>query len=119
MHKIILSSKAKQARSVYYRERYRKDPAKHKQYVCNMWEKKARALYENEYIPPKKEGELSAQAAELRRRYYAEYRKKNGDQIRTKHREYMKDYSKKNRDKLRDKQAQYTHDYWERKAQAI
>lgn len=116
MSKLVLSDGAKAARADYYRKRYKRDPAKHRQAELNMWEKKARALYENEYIPPKKDGELSAQAAELRRKYNAEYRKKNRDRIRAYRKEYMKTYTAKHRDKLREKQKKYMHDYWERKA---
>ena len=67
-------------------------------------------LYDKEYIPPVKEGVLSKQAAELRRQYYAAYRKKTGPtQAR---REYMKRYREKNKDKI----SKYNQDYWERKA---
>lgn len=105
-----MTEEAKEARRKYYRERYKTDKAKHKIYVCHVWENKARKLYDKEYIPPVKEGVLSEQAAELRRQYYAEYRKKTGPtQAR---RDYMKRYRAKNKEKI----TQYNKDYWERKA---
>jgi len=105
-----MTEKAKKARREYYRGRYKADPEKHKLYVYNVWEKKARALYDKEYIPPVKPGVLSEQAAELRRRYYADYRKKNG--YNKTRREYMKKYRAKNKEKI----AAYNQNYWERKA---
>ena len=107
---MTMTEAAKEARRKYYRGRYKTDKEKHKIYVCHVWENKARKLYDKEYIPPVKEGVLSKQAAELRRQYYAAYRKKTGPtQAR---REYMKRYREKNKDKI----SKYNQDYWERKA---
>lgn len=116
MSKLVLSEGAKAARADYYRKRYKRDPERHRQAELKMWEKKARALYENEYIPPKKDGELSAQAAELRRQYNAAYRKKNRERLRAYRKEYMKTYTAKHKEKLQANQKRYMHDYWERKA---
>ena len=109
MSKKILSEGAKQARRKYYRDYYKSNPERHRIYICRSWEKKARALYDKEYIPPKKDGELSAQAREVRNRYYAERHKKKT------HKEYMKAYRATHKEQI----AKYNHDYWERKAAAV
>lgn len=45
------------------------------------WEKKAREQYGREYKAPENNNELSAQAVEIRRAYYATYRKNNPEII--------------------------------------
>lgn len=106
-----LSEEAKEARREYYRGRYKTDPDKHKVYVCRMWERKAQNVFGTLYVPPTTEGVLSDQAAELRRRYYSEYRKTHD----TDRSEYMKEYRKSHRDQLEKN----SRDYWERKGKAI
>lgn len=106
-----LTQGAKDARREYYRDRYKRDPDKHKKYVCRMWERKAQQFFGALYVPPDREGELSAQAAELRRRYYSEYRKTHS----TDRTEYMREYRNNHREKL----TQYQHDYWERKGKKV
>ena len=102
-----MSEGAKEARREYYRRRYRTAPEKHKVYVFHMWEKKAKDFFGALYSPPDREGVLSVQASELRRRYYAEYRKTHD----TSRSDYMKEYRKNHKEKL----SQYQRDYWERK----
>lgn len=106
-----LSEQAKEARRAYFRGRYKSAPDKHKAYVCHMWEKKAQQFFGTLYIPPDREGVLSDQAAELRRRYYSEYRKTH----ETDRSAYMREYRKNHKEKL----SQYQRDYWERKGKKV
>lgn len=106
-----MSEGAKEARREYYRERYKSAPGKHKVYMCRVWEKKAAVFFGSLYVPPTREGVLSNQAAELRRRYYSEYRKTHD----TKRTAYMREYRKSHREQV----SQYNRDYWERKADAL
>ena len=107
------SVEAKKLRAEYYRARYARDPAKCRRYQMNVWENKAKAIYGDDYIPPKDDEELSAQARLLRRNYFRKYRKAHEDEIR----EYMRKYQKEHKSNVsREKHREYEHNYWERKA---
>ena len=107
------SVKAKEIRAEYYRARYARDPVKHKNYQMQSWENKAKAIYGDDYMPPEKEGELSAQARLIRRAYYRKYRDANRERIN----EYSKNYQRAHTSEYRrEKQKEYNRNYWERKA---
>ena len=91
--KCVLSPEASKSRREYYREWRASNSKSNKAIKLRYWEKKAQAFYGKDYKGPVKDGELSPQAKEVRRKYYAEYRRNNKDTI-----------SKAN------------HNFWERKA---
>ena len=79
--KCELSPIATKTRSEYYRTWRANNKAVDRATKQRYWEKKAQAFYGADYIPPESSDELSPQAKEVRRRYYAEYRNNNPETI--------------------------------------
>lgn len=94
--KCELSPEAAKVRSSHYKKWRSDNPEKAKAIRLRYWEKKAQEYYGEDYIGPGEGDELSRQAREVQRKYYAEYRKKNPDII-----------SKANKN------------YWERKVETV
>lgn len=109
--KYELSQGALEARRAYYRSRKTSHPESkelHRKYSLHVWENKAKALHGKNYVPALPGEEISRQAAQIRRDYQRDYRKKNAESVRR----YQRDYRKKHPEKMK----QYVRDYWERKA---
>ena len=77
----ILSPEASRSRAEYYRRYRAKNRSGDKAIKLRYWEKKAQEFYKEEYVGPKPGESLSSQAREVRRKYYAEYRKNNQETI--------------------------------------
>lgn len=73
----LLSPEAAKTRREYYRKWRANNRKADKATKFRYWEKKAQEYYGADYIGPLPGEELSRQAREVRRKYYAEYRKKN------------------------------------------
>lgn len=83
-----LSPEAVRSRNTYY-QKWRSDhPQDSKVIQCRYWEKKAKALYGPYYVGSDAEDVLSQQAREVRRKYYADYSKKNADAIRKNNKDF-------------------------------
>ena len=76
-----LSPEAAKTRRKYYREWRAKNRGADKAIKFRYWEKKAQEYYGADYVGPLPGEELSRQARDVRRKYYAEYRKKNQTNI--------------------------------------
>ncbi len=83
-----LSSEAASARSEYFKLYRAEHPESIKAVRLRYWEKKAQEFYGVDYVGPKPGEELSSQARELRRKYYADYREKNSEAIKKSHKAY-------------------------------
>lgn len=76
-----LSPEATALRAENMRQWRRDHPDKARATGLRYWEKKARIYYGDDYQAPTTPDVLSPQAVEMRRRYYATYRKNNPDII--------------------------------------
>ena len=72
-----LSLKAREARAEYYRSWRVEHPESARATQLRYWEKKAQAIYGADYVAPLPGEEISTQALEVRRAYYAERRKRD------------------------------------------
>ena len=80
--KNVLTDKATDARRAYYQKWNAENSDRIRLYNLKKWESKACQTFGSDYIPPKDGEILSRQASELRRQYYADYRKKHPERIK-------------------------------------
>lgn len=85
---ITLSKAEKNARNEYYKEWRKENPEKTKAARLRYWENKAAKIYGTKYTGPEDGEEMSAQAREIQRRYYAENRKKNPNRVKSVQKEF-------------------------------
>ena len=76
----FLTPKEKGARSEYYKAWRNQNPERSKAIQIRYWETRAAKHYGLKYNGPGENGELSEQAREIRKEYYADLRKKNPGQ---------------------------------------
>lgn len=95
--KCELSPEATKSRREYYRTWRAKNRKCDKATKLRYWEKKAKDYYGEDYTGPEVAGELSRQAREVRRKYYAEYRKNNQETV---NRAYMSYWEKKAKENI-------------------
>ena len=93
LQKRELSPEAREARVEYYRSWRVEHPENIRATQLRYWEKKAQEFYGKNYVAPAPGEEISSQAVEMRRAYYANRRKQDPEA------------EKKN-----------LYDFWERKA---
>ena len=84
----VLSPEAKTSRREYYRKWRANNRDTDRATKCRYWEKKAQEYYGADYIGPNSDGELSRQAREVRRKYFAEYRSKHPETINKAYQNY-------------------------------
>ena len=89
-----LSPEASKSRSEYYRKWRAENRSGDRAIKSRYWEKKAQELFGEEYHGPVPGEELSEQAREVRRKYYAEYRNKNKETVTRAYKNYWEKKAK-------------------------
>lgn len=82
MEEPTLTNTATRCRREYYRKWRSINPEKEKLIKLRYWEKKAKQLYGEDYVPPLPGEVISKQARDTRRNYFREYQKKNAEAIK-------------------------------------
>ncbi len=89
-----LSPEASNSRREYYRKWRADNKNGDKAIKLRYWEKKAQEYYGEDYIGPESSDQLSRQAKEVRRKYYADYRNKNREALNKTYKNYWENKAK-------------------------
>lgn len=89
-----LSPEASRSRREYYRKWRADNKSGDRAIKSRYWEKKAREIFGDGYIGPAPGEDMSQQAREVRRKYYAEYRNKNPETVTRAYKNYWEKKAK-------------------------